>query len=279
MILVSIDTHTGRAVSFSLPRNLMNVPFPEDSPLHDVFPNGFTGAGDAGNWMLNAVYREVPILYPHILGAVDQRGRGRDQAGLRGRDRSAGRLLRPDRLPGLPAAGERDRRRHGQHQRAGRGQRRHRRRHPADPLPAARARPAPRRLRRTVVLARAVRRRRLPADGPAALHDPGDRRRSRTRSTCCATTRRVAKAGQGAGPHRHPARAAAGLRRPRAEGQGAPAEVGGLPAQRQLQPRRPRLRLRPRHRGEGARAAPRSTLTDRPPSRTHQDACAYHPVG
>jgi LCP family protein required for cell wall assembly len=74
MILVSIDTHTGRAVSFSLPRNMMNVPFPVGSPLHRVFPNGFTGEGDAGNWMLNAVYKEVPELYPHILGKSTNEG-------------------------------------------------------------------------------------------------------------------------------------------------------------------------------------------------------------
>ena len=74
MILVSLDTRTGRAVSFSLPRNMMNAPFPADSPLHDVFPNGFTGEGDPASWMLNAVYREVPILYPHILGKSANEG-------------------------------------------------------------------------------------------------------------------------------------------------------------------------------------------------------------
>jgi polyisoprenyl-teichoic acid--peptidoglycan teichoic acid transferase len=74
MILVSIDTHTGRAVSFSLPRNMMDAPFPVGSPLHRVFPDGFTGPGDPGGWMLNAVYREVPALYPHILGASTNEG-------------------------------------------------------------------------------------------------------------------------------------------------------------------------------------------------------------
>jgi LCP family protein required for cell wall assembly len=74
MILVSIDTHTGRAVSFSLPRNMMNAPFPVGSPLHRVFPNGFTGPGDPGSWMLNAVYRDVPALYPHILGKSTNEG-------------------------------------------------------------------------------------------------------------------------------------------------------------------------------------------------------------
>ncbi len=74
VILLSMDTHTGKAVMFSLPRNMMNAQFPEDSPLHDVFPDGFRGDGDAGNWMLNAVYSQIPALYPHILGDSENEG-------------------------------------------------------------------------------------------------------------------------------------------------------------------------------------------------------------
>lgn len=74
MILLSMDTSTGKAVMFSLPRNMMNAQFPEDSPLHDVFPTGFTGAGDPGTWMLNAVYKTVPELYPNILGKSENEG-------------------------------------------------------------------------------------------------------------------------------------------------------------------------------------------------------------
>jgi LCP family protein required for cell wall assembly len=78
MILMSINTRTGRTVMFSLPRNLMNAPFPEDSPLHAVYPDGFRNyTGDSsqdGNWMLNAIYREVPALHPHILGKSDNEG-------------------------------------------------------------------------------------------------------------------------------------------------------------------------------------------------------------
>jgi LCP family protein required for cell wall assembly len=74
MILASLDTHTGRTVTFSLPRNLMNVPFPVGSPLRALYPSGFTGAGDPGSWMLNAVYREIPILHPHVLGRSADEG-------------------------------------------------------------------------------------------------------------------------------------------------------------------------------------------------------------
>ncbi len=74
MILASIDVRTGRTVLFSLPRNLMDAPFPAGSPLATAYPDGFTGPGDAGNWMLNAIYREVPLTHPRILGKSDNEG-------------------------------------------------------------------------------------------------------------------------------------------------------------------------------------------------------------
>jgi LCP family protein required for cell wall assembly len=74
MILASLNTRTGRTVTFGLPRNLMDAPFPADSPLHALYPDGFTGPGDPGSWMLNAVYREIPILHPHVLGASTNEG-------------------------------------------------------------------------------------------------------------------------------------------------------------------------------------------------------------
>ena len=74
MILASIDVRTGRTVLFSLPRNLMDAPFPAGSPLATAYPDGFTGPGDAGNWMLNAIYREVPLTHPGILGKSDNEG-------------------------------------------------------------------------------------------------------------------------------------------------------------------------------------------------------------
>src|SRR3712207_7479004 len=38
VIVASVDTETGDATLFSLPRNLEDLPFPEDSPLADVYP-------------------------------------------------------------------------------------------------------------------------------------------------------------------------------------------------------------------------------------------------
>jgi LCP family protein required for cell wall assembly len=74
VVLASIDVRTGRTVLFSLPRNLARVPFAKGSPLASAYPAGFTGAGDPAEWMLNAVYRNVPALHPGILGKSDNEG-------------------------------------------------------------------------------------------------------------------------------------------------------------------------------------------------------------
>ena len=61
LILTSIDTETGDAIMFSLPRQLANVPFPAGTALAARFPAGFQGGSgsDPDNW-LNAIYRLVP---------------------------------------------------------------------------------------------------------------------------------------------------------------------------------------------------------------------------
>ena len=74
VILVSMNTNTGKTVMFSLPRNMMNAQFPEDSPLHDEYPDGYTGSEDPAYYMLNAIYGQVPVNYPGILGQSDNEG-------------------------------------------------------------------------------------------------------------------------------------------------------------------------------------------------------------
>lgn len=74
MILVSMDTGTGRTTMLSLPRNLMNARFPPATPLRTLYPRGFRGPGDPGEWMLNAVYRNVPALHPGAMGETSNEG-------------------------------------------------------------------------------------------------------------------------------------------------------------------------------------------------------------
>ena len=66
LTVASIDVESGRTVLYSLPRNMEDVPFPKNSPMHKAFPNGY-GCEDH-SCMLNAVYTyaaEHPDLYPN----------------------------------------------------------------------------------------------------------------------------------------------------------------------------------------------------------------------
>ncbi len=73
-ILASIDTDTGATTMISLPRNLQGFPFPEGTPLADAYPDGFTGSGDPLEWMLNAVYANVPRDHPDVFAGVGDPG-------------------------------------------------------------------------------------------------------------------------------------------------------------------------------------------------------------
>lgn len=53
--IVSIDAKTGKSVVIGVPRNMENVPFPADSPLHKYYPQGYN-CGDS--CLINAVYQE-----------------------------------------------------------------------------------------------------------------------------------------------------------------------------------------------------------------------------
>ena len=65
MTVASIDADTGKTVLISLPRNLENVPFPEDSPMHKVYPYGYNCGSEC---LLNAVHTTAAgrtDLYPN----------------------------------------------------------------------------------------------------------------------------------------------------------------------------------------------------------------------
>ena len=80
VIVASVDTHTGATTTFNLPRNLEELPFPADSPLHKVYPHGFKAAaagsasGAEEESLLNAIYRNGPRDHPDILGPSDNPG-------------------------------------------------------------------------------------------------------------------------------------------------------------------------------------------------------------
>ena len=69
--LVSVDAKTGQSMIVGLPRDLLGAPFPEDSPMYQLHPNGYgVGPNEWGEWggcnvggpgacKLNALYAEL----------------------------------------------------------------------------------------------------------------------------------------------------------------------------------------------------------------------------
>lgn len=75
VMVASISVKTGSTILFALPRNLQDVPFPEGTPLHDLYPDGFDGAeGGDSDYLLNAVYRNIPAWHPGVNGQSDNEG-------------------------------------------------------------------------------------------------------------------------------------------------------------------------------------------------------------
>ena len=67
LTVASVDAETGRTVLIGLPRNMERVPFPESSPLHKAFPDGFFCTDRS--CLLNAVYTYAMNhreLYPGV---------------------------------------------------------------------------------------------------------------------------------------------------------------------------------------------------------------------
>ena len=78
MIVASIDTKTGATSLISLSRNWMRMPFPADSPLHKVYPDGYwdpnLGNVEQPEYYLDAMYENIPKQHPGILGPTDNEG-------------------------------------------------------------------------------------------------------------------------------------------------------------------------------------------------------------
>ncbi|MBT1035838.1 LCP family protein [Canibacter sp. lx-45] len=78
--LISVDAKTGQSTIIGLPREMADVPFPQDSPMYTLHPNGFgvDGGCNTGRCWLNSLYAEAeyfnPELYPDASGRASSPG-------------------------------------------------------------------------------------------------------------------------------------------------------------------------------------------------------------
>ncbi|MFC9559086.1 LCP family protein [Agromyces sp. NPDC056965] len=66
--VVSVDAETGQAVTIGLPRNMVDVPFPEGTPLAELYPEGYGSIDgcEVDVCMLNSIYTEVELMSPEM---------------------------------------------------------------------------------------------------------------------------------------------------------------------------------------------------------------------
>ena len=65
--VVSIDASTGAATTIGVSREFVNIPFPEDSPMHELYPDGYTTTNCAVDvCKLNSIYTEVELKHPEL---------------------------------------------------------------------------------------------------------------------------------------------------------------------------------------------------------------------
>ena len=74
--VVSVDAETGQSVIIGLPRELMGMPFPEDSPMYELHPSGFGNdwGCDIGRCYLNGLYTEISVFNPDLYDGVAKEG-------------------------------------------------------------------------------------------------------------------------------------------------------------------------------------------------------------
>ncbi len=69
--VISVDAKTGKSAIISIPRNLQNAQFSEDSPMRQIYPDGY----DCGNeCLINAINTEVTNKYTDLYPGVQDPG-------------------------------------------------------------------------------------------------------------------------------------------------------------------------------------------------------------
>lgn len=70
--LVSVDAESGESIIVGLPRELTGMPFPADSPMYELHPNGFgyDWGCDSGVCYLNSLYTEINVFNPDLYDGI-----------------------------------------------------------------------------------------------------------------------------------------------------------------------------------------------------------------
>ncbi|WP_254628419.1 LCP family protein [Plantibacter sp. MCCC 1A11337] len=67
MSVVSINAETGQATTMSMPRDLVDVPFPAGSEMASLYPDGYDDSCDVDVCQLNSIYTEIELKNPELF--------------------------------------------------------------------------------------------------------------------------------------------------------------------------------------------------------------------
>ncbi|QHC68352.1 LytR family transcriptional regulator [Rathayibacter sp. VKM Ac-2759] len=82
--VLSIDAQSGEAVVIGLPRDLHNIPFPEESPLAELYPDGYPAEDcNVDTCQLNSIYTEVQLKEPELYPDAEAAGSSPGIEGMR----------------------------------------------------------------------------------------------------------------------------------------------------------------------------------------------------
>jgi polyisoprenyl-teichoic acid--peptidoglycan teichoic acid transferase len=69
--VVSVNESSAETIIFSIPRNFQNAQFSEDSPMQEVYPNGYNCGNEC---IINFLYTEVHNSYSHLYPEAEDPG-------------------------------------------------------------------------------------------------------------------------------------------------------------------------------------------------------------
>ncbi|MWB99876.1 LytR family transcriptional regulator [Agromyces sp. MMS17-SY077] len=73
--VVSVDAETGDTVIIGIPRDLLDAPFPADSPMHERYPDGYGANGcEVDVCQFNSIYTEVELYEPQLYPDAEANG-------------------------------------------------------------------------------------------------------------------------------------------------------------------------------------------------------------
>lgn len=72
--VVSVNAETGKATAFGLPRDMVDIPFPDGSEMAGMYPDGYNDDCNVDVCQLNSIYTEIELKNPELFPKAEAEG-------------------------------------------------------------------------------------------------------------------------------------------------------------------------------------------------------------